>query len=145
MQWLDKRRSNTIKNAVIFIVHLLLNMITQINFLILYIWYFDYSLKNIVFWTIAGVVLIGLDYSFCILLERSKTKTSWLIHCIDLLLPILAVSFYTYGFVADIISIVRGEIVHYSAIRYSWLVGMIIIDIVLICERRKLIKRNSKR
>ena len=130
------------KKALVVLAHCVINMLLQIGFGALVVFFYDYSVSDVIIWTVISIGLIGLDYLACITILKEKNKSmSWIGHCADLVLAIPYLAFRAYYFYLYLIDKSR-LIAVYSKYEIVCIIGILFVDLCLIVERIRLIKHN---
>lgn len=131
-----------IKKALIVLIHCIINIVIQMAFSIRMIFFYDYSVSDIVSWSAIGIGLTVIDYFACMRILKERIRSApWIIHSADLVLAIPNVALRGYGFYLDKIDkdIIKPSYSHYEI---AWIIGILLVDVCLILERISLIKRN---
>ena len=134
--------SKNIRIVLIILVRLLTDIIIQTGLFIQIVFFYDYSVKSVIVWVIIGVVLIIIDHYACIrILGDKNILVPWIVHIADLVLAVPNIALLVYIFILDV---VNRDIInpHYSVYDIVLVSGVILIDVCLMSERIRLIKRK---
>lgn len=124
------------KKALVVLLHCGVNLFLQLTFGAHMVFFYDYTVSDIVLRTLLGIGLIGLDYLVCKRLLKAETRpVPWLLHAADLVLLLPHLVFRVYG---------CCEYPTYTLSGYdiAWVIGLLFVDACLVCERLRLIKEG---
>ena len=123
------------KNALIVLMHCVVNIVIQMMFFIRIVFFYDYTVSGIIGWTAIGISLTVIDCLVCKRILRTNGSAPWIIHSADLVLLIPNIALLCLVAVNKVI--VKPSFTHYEI---TWIIGVILVDFFLILGRIYLIK-----
>ncbi len=133
------------KKAFIVLVHILTSLVIYVGIMIYMIWYYDYTVLDLLKSLVLGTGLICFDYFVCrSLLKKDDTiiRKPKLLHGIDLIAPLAAGLLGVYEVILDFFE--QSGITNRDELGYKlvFVTCLLIIAASLIVERRSLVKRS---
>lgn len=136
------------KKAFIVLVHILTSLVIYVGIMIYMIWYYDYTILDLLKSLALGIALICFDYFACrYLLKKDDTivRRPKLLHGVDLIAPLTAGLLGLYEVILDFFEQSgrsTGDELGYKLVFVSC---VLILAISLIVERRSLVKCSHKK
>ena len=133
------------KKAFIVLVHILTSLVIYVGIMIYMIWYYDYTILDLLKSLALGIALICFDCFACrYLLKKDDTivRRPKLLHGVDLIAPLSAGLLAIYEVILDFFEQngrSTGDELGYKLVFVSC---VLILAISLIVERRSLVKRS---
>ena len=136
------------KKAFIVLAHILTSLVIYVGIMIYMIWYYDYTVLDLLKSLAFGIVLIFFDYYVCrYVLRKDDTivRRPKLLHGVDLIAPLTAGLLAIYEIILDFFEQTgksTGDELGYKLVFVSCL---LILTASLIAERRSLMKCSHKK
>ena len=129
------------KKALVVLLHCGVNLFVHLQFAARMVFFYDYTVSNIVLWTLLGIGLIGLDYLVCKRLLKTEARpVPRLLHCADLALLLPLLVFWSYGFILALAE--KDLSAQLGKYQIVWILGLLLVDLCLVWERLRLIKEG---
>ena len=133
------------KNVFIVLVHILTSLVIYVGMMIYMIWYYDYTvldlLKSLVLW----ISLICFDYFICryfLTKEDTIIRKPKLLHGVDIIAPLSAGLLAIYEVILDFFEQNGRSTGDELGYKLVFVTCVLIIAASLIVERRSLVKRS---
>lgn len=133
------------KKAFIVLVHILTSLVIYVGIMIYMIWYYDYTvldlLKSLVLW----ISLICFDYFICryfLTKEDTIIRKPKLLHGVDIIAPLSAGLLVIYEVILDYFEQTGKSAKDELGYKLVFVTCVLIIAASLIVERRSLVKRS---
>ena len=133
------------KKAFIVLVHILTSLVIYVGMMIYMIWYYDYTvldlLKSLVLW----ISLICFDYFICryfLTKEDIIIRKPKLLHGVDIIAPLSAGLLVIYEVILDFFEQTGKSAKDELGYKLVFVTCVLIIAASLIVERRSLVKRS---
>lgn len=133
------------KKAFIVLVHILTSLVIYVGIMIYMLWYYDYTVFDLLKSCVLGIGLICFDYYVCrYLLEKGDTiiRKPKLLHEVDLIAPLSAVLLVIYEVILDFFEQIGRTSKDELGYKLVFASCLFIMAISLIMERRSLVKRS---
>lgn len=134
------------KKAFIVLVHILTSLVIYVGMMIYMIWYYDYTvldlLKSLVLW----ISLICFDYFICryfLTKENTIIRKPKLLHGVDIIAPLSAGLLVIYEVILDFFEQTGKSAKDELGYKLVFVTCVLIIAASLIVERRSLVKRSQ--
>lgn len=133
------------KKVFIMLVHILTSLVIYVGMMIYMIWYYDYTvldlLKSLVLW----ISLICFDYFICryfLTKEDTIIRKPKLLHGVDIIAPLSAGLLVIYEVILDFFEQTGKSAKDELGYKLVFVTCVLIIAASLIVERRSLVKRS---
>ena len=133
------------KKAFIVLVHIGTSLVFYVGIMIYMIWYYDYTVLDLLKSLVLGIGLICFDYFVCrSLLKKDDTiiRKPKLLHGLDLIAPLSVGLLVIYEIILDFYEQIGRSTKDELGYKLVFVSCLLIISASLIVERRSLVKRS---